>query len=110
MIIANIIRDSIFASINLDPISLSVIAFQMFLLVLVFTRGPLTAVGIIGWAIIFITKNSIPLVGLLLEHGHNDFINLGTYDILKPFIKVALGIVLWIIGVKISFEKVKSTE
>jgi len=105
IIASYILRDAVGVFFNPDPANISVLVFQIFLLILVIARKQYTAVGIIGWSILFLTKNSISALSVLLEHGHNDYIETDVYGILKPFLKIALGITLWIIAVKIPFER-----
>jgi len=99
------LRDAALASFNIDVAGIAIILFQFFLIILIFRRRSLTQVGIIGWSIIFISKNILPLIGFLLEHNHNDFENAEFSDIIGRVIKITIGIVFWIISIKVSFEK-----
>ena len=97
------VRDGVGAFFNPDPANISIVLFQLVMILLVINRGQYAAIGIIGWAIIFLTKNSISLIAMLLEHGHNEFVNIDIYGIISPFIKIGIAICLWIIAVKVSF-------
>jgi hypothetical protein len=78
--------------------------FQVFLWFLIAKRGPLTSVGIIAWSIIFIVKNLIPFVGLLLEHGHNNFINAEPHDLVSKLLKIIIGAIFLILVKYVNFE------
>ena len=90
---------------NVDPIGISVILFQIFLLILILKYTSLRNDGIIVWSILFIVRNLIPVVGMILEHAHNNFIEMETPDFISKLGKIAIALIFCFLAIKISFEK-----
>ena len=105
VVIGFTIRGLLLEFFSFDIVGISIILFEVFLITLILYRRSLTQVGMIGWSIIFITKNIIPLIGFILAHQHNDFENLEASVLLSKFVKIGIAVIILIVANKISFEK-----
>ena len=92
LILFFMIRDAWYYGITVNYFGFFILFLELIFFLLVLQKGIYLRITLLGWSLLIMLKNFLPLIGMVLEHSHNRFIDADLETLSARILRFSLSI------------------